>query len=342
MNPLDADIVEKLIDLNPQGYLFHREKSDLEFKEQFNFAGLAEYMKDFAAFANNSGGYLVFGVKDSPRLPNGMNSGSVEMFDRIDEETISGAINELFSPSIDWEKTVLERYDKKFGILYVYESKLKPIIAKKDEGRNQPIKNGEIYYRYAGRTQKIEYAELEAIINNRIGSTNREWMDLMAKVAKIGPANAAILDTERGIIERDKNNVLVVDEGLVGKIKFIREGDFSRKKGATTLRLVGDVQPIDQVEVTKVLRENITDRYPYSYKEMTDIIKSNIDGVKLHEIDTIIKDSKMKDNQDYSAYNFRNKQQEESYKTTGVLPSVTPSIYNETAIEFIISKLDKR
>lgn len=42
--------------------LYHRENSTLEFKEQFNFAGLADYLKDFAAFANNNGGYLIFGT----------------------------------------------------------------------------------------------------------------------------------------------------------------------------------------------------------------------------------------------------------------------------------------
>jgi predicted HTH transcriptional regulator len=41
--------------------LHHREGQELEFKEQFSFAGLAEYFKDFAAFANNRGGYLIFG-----------------------------------------------------------------------------------------------------------------------------------------------------------------------------------------------------------------------------------------------------------------------------------------
>lgn len=46
-------------------YLFHREGQELEFKEQFNLAGLADYFRDVAAFANNRGGYLIFGVKDS-------------------------------------------------------------------------------------------------------------------------------------------------------------------------------------------------------------------------------------------------------------------------------------
>jgi predicted HTH transcriptional regulator len=50
-------------------YLYHREGQELEFKEQFNLAGLVDYFRDFAAFANNRGRYLIFGVKDSPRIP---------------------------------------------------------------------------------------------------------------------------------------------------------------------------------------------------------------------------------------------------------------------------------
>jgi hypothetical protein len=33
-------------------------------------------------------------------------------------------------------------------------------LQKKDEGRDQEIKNGEIFYRYSGRTQTIMFAEL--------------------------------------------------------------------------------------------------------------------------------------------------------------------------------------
>src|SRR5262245_51164384 len=55
-------------------YLRHREGQELEFKEQFNLAGLADYFRDFAAFANNRGGYLIFGVQDSPRIPIGLSA----------------------------------------------------------------------------------------------------------------------------------------------------------------------------------------------------------------------------------------------------------------------------
>jgi len=44
-----------------------RESSQLEFKEQFNWLSKANYAKSMVAFANNKGGYIVFGIKDQPR-----------------------------------------------------------------------------------------------------------------------------------------------------------------------------------------------------------------------------------------------------------------------------------
>ncbi len=52
----DANEVAEYVRVLEDGRLFHRESQSLEFKEQFNFAGLADYCRDFAAFANNRGG----------------------------------------------------------------------------------------------------------------------------------------------------------------------------------------------------------------------------------------------------------------------------------------------
>ena len=55
--------IEEILRITESGYLFHREGQELEFKEQFNLSGLADYFRDFAAFSNNKGGFLVFGVR---------------------------------------------------------------------------------------------------------------------------------------------------------------------------------------------------------------------------------------------------------------------------------------
>jgi hypothetical protein len=271
---IDSNIIKEFLRTTDNDLLFHREGQELEFKEQFNFAGLADYFRDFAAFANNKGGYLIYGVSDAPRRKLiGLSETSLEQFDKIDPEKITGFLLSIYSGNISWEQEVFTHNSLKFGIFKIYQSSLKPIIAKKDEGKDNNIKNGEIYFRYGGRTQKIEYAELESIINQRIDSINKQWIDLMSKIGKVGAQNAAIFDTENSIIEKDDSKILVIDEDTAKKIKFIKEGEFVEKTGAPTFKLVGKVTPIDKVEVIKKIKENLIRDYPLSASEFNNEVR---------------------------------------------------------------------
>ena len=336
---IEQNKIEEFLRISDTGYLFHREGQELEFKEQYNFSGLADYLKDFSAFANNKGGYLIFGVKDAPRIPNGLSNNSVEQFEKIDPEKITGFLLEIFSGNIDWEQALFTVNENKFGVFRIYQSKLKPIIAKKDEGKDQTIKNGEIYFRYGGRTQKIQYAELEAIINKRIEYNNNQWIDLMSKIGKSGPENAAILDTEKSVIEKGDARILVIDEVLASKFKFIKEGEFSEKEGATTLKLVGDIQSIDTVEVIKKVKEDLIKRFPYSATQLANEVANSYPQAKKNDIWETIKENDLKNNFDYSAFNFRNKEQEDNFKKTGKIPNGCPCIYNKNSIDFIVNLL---
>lgn len=329
---LQSDI-EDLLKLKSDGSLYHRESQTLEFKESFNFAGLSEYFRDFAAFANNKGGCLIFGVKDRPKRELiGLNEKSADQFDKIDPEKITGFLLDLFTGNIQWEHDVIKIGDMSFGVFHIEEASIKPIICKKDEGE---IKNGEIYFRYGGRTQKIQYAELESIINHRIERYNAQWVDLISKIGKSGPQNAAILDLEKGAISKNDSQILVVDDSLVKGIKWIKEGSFSEKDGAPALKLIGEVQPIETVEVIKKEKINRLKEYPLSATELASSIKSKSD-IKQNDIWRIINENKIKDNTDYSIYNFRNKSQEELFEKTGTVPKGVPSIFKETAIDYII------
>jgi hypothetical protein len=336
---IDETLIQELLRTTTGGNLFHREGQELEFKEQFNLAGLADYFRDFAAFANNKGGYLIFGVTDTPRKLKGLSEASLSQFEKIDPEKITGFLLDIFSGNISWEQIVLEYKNKSFGVFKISPANTKPIIAKKNEGKDQIITNGDIYYRYGGRTQKVQYAELETIINKRIEQNNNQWLDLMSKIGKAGPSNAAILDTEKSVIEKDDTKILVVDEALAEKLKFIKEGEFVEKKGATALKLVGDVVPIDRIEVVKKVKENLLKEYPYSAKELVAEVKKQYSTCTETHIWDAIKENDLKNNTDYSAYNFRNKKQEDDYKETGKVPNVTPSIYNPKAVDFIVKVL---
>jgi len=326
--------IEELVRLKGRN-LFHREGQELEFKEQFNLAALADYFRDFAAFSNNRGGYIIFGIKDNPRTRTGLSAKSIEQFERIDPEKITGYLLEIFSSEIKWEAATISIDKVDLGIFRIYKAATKPVIAKKDEGKDQVIKNGEIYYRYGGRTQKIQSSELENIINHRIEQNNQQWLDLMSKIGKAGPQNTAILDTENALIEKEDTKVMVLDEELAGKLKFIKEGEFVEKDGAITLKLVGDIVPIDKIEVVKKVKENLTRSYPLTATEVSEEVLRMLPSAKRNDVWRVIKDYRIKNNSDYSVYNFSSKSKEDTYKKTGELPATTPSIYNKKAVSFI-------
>lgn len=249
------------------------------------------------------------------------------------QKKITGFLLEDFSGNITWEHQVIEIDGLSFGVFFIEEADTKPIICKKDEA--DTIKNGEIYFRYGGRTQKIQYPELEAIITHRVEKQNSQWIDLVTKIGKSGPQNAAIVDVEKGLIEKNDSQILVVGDDLLDKIKWIKEGSFSEKHGSPTLKLIGEVQPIDKIEVIKKERINRLREYPLSAKELADQIKAK-SGITQNTVWRIIDENKIKENPDYSCYNFRNKRQEEEYEQTGKMANGTPSIYRKTAIDYII------
>ena len=326
--------IEDILKTRDDGTLIHRESQTLEFKESFNFSAVAEYYRDFAAFANNKGGYLVFGVKDKPRREKvGLSVKGKDHFDRLDPEKVTGHLLEDFSAHINWEHDIIEVDGKTFGFFYVAEASVKPIICKKDEGQN--LRDGDIYFRYGGRTQRIRYSELEAIINHRIEKQNNQWVDLVNKIGKSGPANAAILDMEKGMIEKNDAQILVVGDDLVKSVKWIKEGEFDEKMGAPTLKLVGEVTTVDKLEVIKRERVNQLMEYPLSAAELAKQVKEK-GGISKNTVWRIIEENGIKYNKDYACFRFRNKAQEDDYVQHGKVPKTTPSIYKPAAVDLII------
>ncbi|WP_324753085.1 ATP-binding protein [Roseovarius sp. Pro17] len=318
------------------GKLFHRESRTLEFKEQFNLAGLADYFRDFAAFANNIGGYIVFGVKDSPRIPLGLLEKSWQSFEKVDPEKTTGFLGRMFSSEIGWQAISAEIGEKKFAAFKIDEARIKPLIALQDSGKDQIIRNGDVYYRYGGRSQRILSGELQAIISNRIEDTNQSWIDHVRSIGPSGPQSAIVLRDEIATLDRQHSS-LVIDSELARKLKFIKEGEFSESSGAETLKLVGDVVPVNALEVERTVEQNLLAKYPYSSTEVWKRVKRAVPTLKQPDFWRTINCNKMKGDIRYSKYNFRNLQQEQRYRDSGYIPSATPVIYNEDAIAFLIN-----
>jgi hypothetical protein len=229
-----------------------RESSWLEFKEKFNFSSLSKYSKAMAAFANAQGGYIVFGIKNRPHKMIGIKE---EDFSKIDPEKLTNGPNELFSPEISWEIHIYDFKDKTFGIIYTFESRNKPVMAKKNSGE---VKEAEIYYRYRGRSEKIKYPELIKNLEDRRKQEQLLWMNHMEKIAKIGVQDAGVFDTNTGEVSGISSS-FIIDESLLDKMSFIKEGQFEEKNGSPAFKLMGKLQTAAKGSILPV-KKIYTDR----------------------------------------------------------------------------------
>lgn len=226
-----------------------RENSQLEFKESFNWNSKEEYAKTMAAFANNRGGYIVFGIKDHPRDLIGLKNNNFEI---TDEAKISLYLNSIFLPEIIFEKFVMSENSKIIGVLRIEEAKNKPIVCIR---AGDAIKEADIYYRYNGSSSKIKYGELKMLLEIIRNEERKIWMRHLEKISKVGAENAVILDITDNKLE-GKGGSLLIDNKLITKLKFIKEGSF-KEGGEPVLKLVGDVKPIIISKSGKIKKNGI-------------------------------------------------------------------------------------
>lgn len=102
---------------------------------------------------------------------------------------------------------------------------------------------------------------------------------------------------------------------------------------------------VDSEAKEKVLVErlvHLTDKYPFSYSDLYKKIKKERPNAKQNEINKVISKFKIKDNVNFSQYNFRTKRDKEVYEKTGNIQKNTPSIYNDNAVRFIVTNLPPR
>jgi len=248
-NPLSVENISELFMVNKEkNKMQKRESVSLEYKESFNYGSMAMYFRTIASFANRSGGYIIFGIKDKPREPIGLKNKNLKIFEELKIEEFTKNLNDYFSPEIVWEHCTYEFDNKFFGIIYIHELENKPTICKKNydcKDDKYSLKDGDIYYRYAGRSQKIKYSELMEIIEEKRKKEERMWLDYLIKSSRIGIENIGILDLKSGNIQGKKINSLYIDDKLLKQIKFIQEGNYRESGGSPALKLMGEIENVN-------------------------------------------------------------------------------------------------
>ena len=240
--PFGQDILNRIFAISPKhtDRLISRESTWLEFKAAFGFQSLGKYIRSAAAFANAKGGYIVYGVANSPHIIIGLKD---DHFDRLDPEKLTAYLSEHFDPEIEWDRHIHEIEGKDFGILHFHESRNKPVICRKGSDDGKSLKEGEIYYRYKGRTQTIRYAELKELIDERRKHEQLLWFKHLKEIARIGIHEAGVFDLRSGRVSGTGGHFLI-DEHLLSQLSYIREGEFHEQKGKQTVRIIGEARPV--------------------------------------------------------------------------------------------------
>jgi hypothetical protein len=336
-NPLSKKRLSALfpLDKGKTGKLAIAETDLIECKESFGTQHLiSNCIRAIAAFANNNGGYIAFGVKDATWELKGIDG---DKFRGLDRKKFNRSLLSVLSCAIDFEMETLDVGGKTIGVMYIAPATIKPVIA--ISNGKDGVSVGHIYYRYQAENRMIGPSELQQIIEGRIRDLSETILTKhLSTILANGIENSAILNINTGQVD-GKAGSFLIDEEILPEISFIKEGEFEEKSGAPTLKLVGEVKKA--ASVIKTQKEELIKLYPYSWKELAAAVKEKVPGATVNTVNRVIREHDVKSNAEYAAYNFRNNQQAESYDATGKIPGGTPTIYNQAAVEFVAEKAEK-
>ncbi len=236
-------------------FLISHESETTECKETFCLKPenrFADPLRSIAGLANNIGGFVFFGIDELPDGSLSVVGMRDDAFAQMDPSELNRCLAGALDPVPTFITCLLDFEGKTVGAIYVEKHDHPPVMAIKNVSTE--VREGTIYYRYVGETRAIKPGELRQIIAYREQKAVAEFARSMSKVA-IG--SAATLDLDSGKVE-GKTGSFVIDEALLPKLQFIREGEFDEAKGAPALRLIGDVAPVGSGP-TKTVWENVTD-----------------------------------------------------------------------------------
>jgi len=231
------------------------ETDQIECKESFGGQHwITNCIKAIVAFANNKGGYIAFGIKDKTWEIIGVDKDKYEKYDR---KNLNQKLRSCLSCGIDFEQFTLDRGGKTIGILHIFPVKIKPVMfIKQIDGAAE----GHIYYRYQGENRLIAPAELQHIIEERIRTLSETILSKhISNILSNGIENSAVLNLDTGVVD-GKTGSFVIDEELLPKISFIKEGEFVEKSGTPTLKLIRELSSKTVIKEKKVIAD---DEYPF-------------------------------------------------------------------------------
>ena len=223
------------------------ETDRFECKSNFGFKHQDKWLRPVAALANNAGGYVFFGVNDKDvrgsageDLSYAVTGMSTAEFGAAEPADFATRIRATFDPTPAFTIATADIGGKVIGVIHVLRHDSRPIIATRNEGT---IKEGDIFYRYPGQSARIKYSDLWAILDARDADARAQILPMIDRLPRLGPSKAMVANPKDGTLE-DGRNAIQIDASRINKLTFIKEGEFSDRAGAPTLRLLGDVHVV--------------------------------------------------------------------------------------------------
>jgi hypothetical protein len=231
------------------------ESTQREFKQTYEATKVPRYLKTLAAFANNHGGALFFGISDSPRTILGVNE--VDMPDPADWQN---RLRSHFEPAILTDVHVFEAAGRTVVAITVPQSAFRPVICSKAAGETfqkggktvqQPVlQQGAIYFRYAGSNEPIRFAELSEILRDRDDRRLKAFLQNVRMMHRLGVETVGVVDLGVGQGLADGAQVYLSEEAA-RKLNVIDRGRFveSDQEGERAFVVAGTIH------LNKVIKE---------------------------------------------------------------------------------------
>ena len=318
MKKYEEYIMRALI-FDEKGRVKSRERNDLEYKQSFGQSSWVKYAKTMASFANNIGGYILFGVKDNPREIVGVN----KAFDSFDQEKFTDLLNGLFSPEIVWDCGSVTVGGFSVGYIYTYPSMEKPVMALRQE-TSEKISSGDVYYRYRARSEKIKYSEMKRLLDEREKRESERIYKLIETVKNSETTNLGIVNYSNGHFSTPYGVDVTIDKRLVVQIlrkaKYIKSGCLSEDVGTPVLKITGNIDLTEAVPVPNIEPDI---QYPYLQKHLKEKL-----GLVKNEAAALI-------------WYFKMKEDKRFHIEVSLTVSNKVHKYSDIALQFLADKLNE-
>lgn len=241
-DPLSNDVIEDLINHKEEDKYLDYKQTIEQNKKWLNEKQWLGLTKDFMAFANTKGGYLVFGVDDSDFSIVGLSNSVTNVL--TEPKVILEKINRYVRPNFTNIRTTdYQTSDGTIVAVHIPNSRGSTHIVTKEGSFIYPsgkkeivLRPGDIYVRRSATNHIISPEGLDEIINQRIDYYKEKLFDRISRISEVSPGR--LIEAEEESDDADSYK-LTSDPGAtpVKGMSFSTEPDSLEEEVAANIAL---------------------------------------------------------------------------------------------------------